>query len=242
MGISELVLVRHAESAGNVAREQAEHERAEIIEIEWRDADVPLSPHGRAQADALGAWLADARVDRVYSSPYLRARDTLDRAFAAAGHSASIGIDERLRDRELGVLDRLTSWGVAARFPAEAARKRDLGKLFYRPPGGESWADIALRIRSFLRDLDDDAASGTVLIGTHDAVIFLFRYVVEGLDERQLLDLAAQCTVPNASVSRFVRDAAGAAWRVAEFGSVEHLHEQGVQPTQHGATVDERRH
>ena len=130
-----------------------------------------------------------------------------------------------MRDRELGVLDRLTSWGVAARLPAEAARKRDLGKLFYRPPGGESWADIALRVRSFLRDLDDDGAQGTALVGTHDAVIFLFRYVIEGLDEPRLLDLVAHRGIPNASVSRFVRSGPGDSWQPAEFGSVDHLRE-----------------
>jgi glucosyl-3-phosphoglycerate phosphatase len=240
VGFSELVLVRHAESVGNVAREQAERDRADVIEIEWRDADVPLSAHGRAQADAVGAWLADLRVDRVVSSPYLRARDTLQRAFAAGGRPSELTVDERLRDRELGVLDRLTSWGLAARYPDEAARKRDLGKLFYRPPGGESWADIALRVRSFLRDLDDGDAGSTVLVGSHDAVIFVFRYVIEGLDETELLDLATHTAVPNASVSRFVRDPDGP-WQVAEFGSVDHLHDQGIEPTLHGTAVDEHR-
>jgi broad specificity phosphatase PhoE len=240
VGCSELVLVRHGESVGNVAREQAELGRAEVIEIEWRDADVPLSEHGKAQADALGRWLAEHRVDRVISSPYLRARDTLTRALAAAGRPDEIVLDERLRDRELGVLDRLTSWGLAARFPDEAARKRDLGKLFYRPPGGESWADIALRVRSFLHDLDDADMSGTVLVGTHDAVIFVFRYVIEGMDEKGLLELATHAVVPNASVSRFVRDPDGP-WQVAEFGAVDHLHDQGIEPTHHGTAVDDHR-
>jgi len=37
----------------------------------------------------------------------------------------------------------------------EAARRARLGKLYYRPPGGESWADVALRLRSFLSELRD---------------------------------------------------------------------------------------
>ena len=61
-------------------------------------------------------------------------------------------VDERLRDRELGILDALTAHGVDVRLPAEAARRRWLGKFYYRPPGGEAWTDVALRLRSFLRD------------------------------------------------------------------------------------------
>jgi broad specificity phosphatase PhoE len=40
-----------------------------------------------------------------------------------------IRVDERLRDRELGVLDLLTMQGVKARFPQEAERRRWLGKF-----------------------------------------------------------------------------------------------------------------
>ncbi len=62
--------------------------------------------------------------------------------------------DERLRDRELGILDRLTRLGVKTRYPDEAERRLWLGKLYYRPPGGESWADVALRLRSILDELN----------------------------------------------------------------------------------------
>ena len=81
-------------------------------------------------------------------SPYLRAVET---ARLALGAEAAVTIDERLRDRELGILDALTARGVDARLPQEAARRRWLGKFYYRPPGGEAWTDVALRLRSFLR-------------------------------------------------------------------------------------------
>ena len=70
MAVTELLLIRHGESAGNVAREDAEASGAEVIDIEWRDADTPLSEHGRDQARALGGWCGCAG-----RSPARRLRD-----------------------------------------------------------------------------------------------------------------------------------------------------------------------
>jgi broad specificity phosphatase PhoE len=182
----ELILVRHGESVGNVAREAAESSGAEVIVMSMRDPDVPLSPLGEEQATALGRWLAPGAggspPNAVWCSPYLRARRTAERALGEYSGGPGPRLDERLRDRELGVLDLLTSHGVRARFPGEAERRRWLGKFYYRPPGGESWADVVLRIRSFLSDLDRCGAEGRHLIVSHDAVILLFRYVCEQLD------------------------------------------------------------
>src|SRR3954466_13420918 len=75
-----LWLVRHGESAGNLARETAEGSGASVISIEGRDVDVPLSALGELQARALGDWFAEqpaaAQPTVVLSSPYLRAQHT----------------------------------------------------------------------------------------------------------------------------------------------------------------------
>ena len=115
MAVSELVLVRHGESMGNAAAAAAHAASADVIEVEHRDADVPLSGVGVEQAKALGLGfrnlLADQRPTVVWSSPYVRAQQTARIALDAAGSSLPIAIDERLRDRELGILDLLTSGG-----------------------------------------------------------------------------------------------------------------------------------
>src|SRR4051794_4640080 len=48
-----LWLVRHGESAGNVARQQAYLSQQPLIDLAMRDPDVPLSETGEAQAAAL---------------------------------------------------------------------------------------------------------------------------------------------------------------------------------------------
>src|SRR5688572_4879383 len=54
-----LLLVRHAESLGNLAREAAEQSGAGFIDIAERDMDVDLSERGERQARAMGRWLAE---------------------------------------------------------------------------------------------------------------------------------------------------------------------------------------
>jgi broad specificity phosphatase PhoE len=218
----ELTLVRHGESTANVAREQAEADNAEVIAVQARDADVPLSALGEAQARAVGRRLAErtesAPVQNWFASPYVRARRTGELAQAEGRGPTPLIVDERLRDKELGVLDTLTLHGVRTRFPQEWERRAWLGKFYYRAPGGESWADMTLRIRSFLRDVPDDS---DVVVFTHDAMVMLFRYVCEHLDEAALLDLVSTTTIGNASISRF-RGERGR-WEIVEFNAQDHL-------------------
>src|SRR5437868_409345 len=75
-----LWIVRHGQSAGNVARDAAMSAGLDRIALDVRDVDVPLSQLGETQAAALGAWFAampeDERPEAVLTSPYLRARQT----------------------------------------------------------------------------------------------------------------------------------------------------------------------
>ncbi|CAH0327620.1 hypothetical protein SRABI128_06287 [Microbacterium sp. Bi128] len=132
----------------------------------------------------------------------------------------------------------LTSAGVEARLPEEAGRRRWLGKFYYRPPGGESWADVVLRLRSLLADLDTRHPGGGVLLVCHDAVILLIRYILEGLSEEQLLDIAAASPILNASVSRFVRPGGRGEWQLEAFNMADHLTSEEVPVTQHSGDAD----
>jgi broad specificity phosphatase PhoE len=240
-GVLQLLLVRHGESVGNVAREVAESRGAEVIELDRRDPDVPLSELGCEQAAAVGGWLAELPPGKlptaVYCSPYVRARQTAQIALDSAD-AQGYSVDERLRDRELGILDMLTGHGVRTLFPQEAQRRSWLGKLYYRPPGGESWTDVIMRLRSFLTELDNAQLGGRVLIFTHDAVIMLIRYVCEGMDEAALLDLARTTSVANASITSLTRTASDPYWQVEAFSSVAHLQAAGTPATEHPGERD----
>jgi broad specificity phosphatase PhoE len=238
MAVAELVLVRHGESMGNVAAAVAHEADAEVIEVGQRDADVPLSEVGVRQATALGAGLrdllADGRQTLVWSSPYVRARQTAGVALTTAGHPLPILVDERLRDRELGVLDLLTTKGVLNRYPLEAERRRWLGKFYHRPPGGESWADVVLRVRSFLLDLEMVADDSRVLVVFHDALVLTIRYVCERLSEDDILGIGASTPVLNVSITQLVRKPADRSWELRRFNDVSHLEGSDAPVTRHG--------
>ena len=145
---STLFIVRHGESAGNVARDEANAAREPVIRTESRDVDVPLSPLGERQASALGHWFGSLPIDQrptvVITSPYVRARQTTDVIkalgnFRYASDVTSLVVDERFREKEFGILDGLTRYGILERFPDQAAFRASLGKFYHRPPGGESW-------------------------------------------------------------------------------------------------------
>lgn len=236
MTATELWLVRHGESIANVEATRAEREGLEVIPVDLRDADVPLSDVGREQATALADWMARSGggIDAFYASPYLRARETLGIALGGGTDRVTI-VDERLRDRELGILDLLTRLGVARRHPDEAQRRRHLGKYYHRPPGGESWADVALRLRSFLGDLaETDRAR--VMIVAHDAVVMLILSLLLPLDEPALLAFAESRTVLNASVTHLVRTGEG--WSLEQFSDVSHLAAEGAPVTVHPGSPD----
>ncbi|MFE9955398.1 histidine phosphatase family protein [Micromonospora sp. NPDC005299] len=230
--LAALWIVRHGESTANVAATAAEASGAELIDLTHRDADVPLSSTGEEQARATGRWLAGLpearRPDVAVVSPYLRAVRTAELALAGTGVPASR--DERLRDRELGILDGLTGHGVRRRYPDEAARRDRLGKFYYRPPGGESWTDVALRLRTLLGDLRRDHAGGRVLLFGHDALVFLLRYLVEGLTEAELMALTRGHVIANCSVTGWSADATGQLTPDV-FNDVTHLHRQGARST-----------
>jgi broad specificity phosphatase PhoE len=207
---SRLWLVRHGESAGNVARAAADVAGVGMIDLTVRDVDVPLSPLGERQAEALGRWFAamdeGERPEVVLSSPYVRARQTgeaICRAGGVTGDARPLLVDERLREREFGIFDRLTAVGIREKYPELAEHRALLGKFYHRPPGGESWADVILRLRSALDTVSLHHADRRVLILCHQVVVLCLRYILEGMDEAQVLDISRTSNVLNCGICEY---------------------------------------
>lgn len=207
---SRLWLLRHGQSAGNVAREAAVAAGEHLIGLEVRDVDVPLSELGVRQAEAVGRWFAalpeDQRPEVVIASPYLRARQTAEAICRAGGVTAKAKgpvIDERLREREFGILDRMTAEGIRALHPEQSRHRQLLGKFYHRPPGGESWVDVVLRLRSALDTVSLHHADRRVLIVCHQVVVLCFRYILEELDESKVLAIDKQGAVLNCGLCEY---------------------------------------
>ncbi len=208
----EIWLVRHGQSAGNVARDAAEAAAGHLIDIAERDVDVPLSPLGVAQSHALGGWLRslpeDSRPNVVLHSPYVRAADTARILIEEMGmpRMASIRSDERLREKEFGILDRLTTAGISHKYPELYDQRQHVGKFYFRPPGGESWCDVILRLRSVIDTITREYPRERVLIVGHQVIVNCFRYLLERLDEATILAFDRAGDVPNCSVTSYAFD------------------------------------
>lgn len=236
-----LYIARHGESAGNVAREAALEAGEPMIDIDIRDVDVPLSELGKRQAIALGRWFgalpAERRPNVVLTSPYLRARHTAGLIIKEAGmreDSYSFIVDERLREKEFGVLDRLTPVGIRESFPDQAEFRRLLGKFYHRPPGGESWCDVILRLRSATEMLSREYCAQRVLIVCHTVVVLCMRYIIEHLTEAELLGIDKKSEVANCSLTLYEHDenlGPRGNLRLELFNFVAPLEEAGAQVT-----------
>ena len=228
-----LWLLRHAESEGNLADTRAQDQGADRLELQARDADMPLSPAGEVQAAAVGrSWRglpAWEQPSVVLCSPYERAWRTACRAVDAAGLGIDLVRDERLRERDLGVLDGWTKRGIEAHFPEEAERRGWVGKFYYRPPGGESWADVAGRVRAVVDAAERRYVGERVLLVTHQAVMMVARYVLESLTEQEVLAIDSRERIANTGVIRY-RYADGTP-RLEGFNDTSHLDEHDAPVT-----------
>jgi broad specificity phosphatase PhoE len=206
---SVLWIVRHGESAGNVAREAADAVGAFRIDLDHRDVDVPLSPRGEAQAEALGRWFAsgreDGRPEVLLASPYARAIATARHFRGNGGCHPEVAIccDERLREKEFGVLDGLTTAGIRAEMPDQAEFRRLLGKFYHRPPGGESWCDVILRLRSVMDTISLHHGGQRVMIVAHQVVVLCLRYILETMNEAEILAIDRAADVANCSITEY---------------------------------------
>ncbi|MBP0492051.1 histidine phosphatase family protein [Pararoseomonas indoligenes] len=236
-----LWIIRHGESAGNVARDAAHRSNAARIALEGRDVDVPLSPLGQEQSLSLGRWFASMpeseRPEVVLCSPYRRARQTAALIHEAGGLPVApddFVIDERLREKEFGVLDGLTTHGIRQEMPEQAEFRRILGKFYHRPPGGESWCDVILRLRSALDTISLHHAGRRVAIVGHQVVVLCLRYLLENMTEEGILAIDREGDVPNCGITEYRFDpSAGSngALTLARYNFVVPLEREGTPVT-----------
>jgi broad specificity phosphatase PhoE len=203
-----LYILRHGQSAGNVARDLAESEGHEMITLKHRDADVPLSELGIRQAEAAADWLAsrpdEERPNLILSSPFVRAHQTAAIIASALGiEERSIEVDERLREKEFGILDRYTRKGIEAKHQALAEQRSLVGKFYFRPPGGESWCDVILRLRSIVDGIRLRGPGHRVLVVGHQVIVNCFRYLLEGMREADILAIDREGDFPNGGYAEY---------------------------------------
>jgi probable phosphoglycerate mutase len=202
------VIVRHGESERNIAKDRAKSRAStHSFGLGLRDMDTPLTKRGLEQARETGEVVAKQyRFDTAFSSPYRRAFQTSECILSCLEPKPHIVFEERIREIEFGMLDGLTAEGIKERYPEEYARREREKKYWYRPPGGESRPDVALRVHSFLGTLTRDYRAKSVLIVCHSVVVLIFRRLLERWTEDEYLRVDREEDVLNCSVTAYRYD------------------------------------
>jgi probable phosphoglycerate mutase len=127
-------------------------------------SDIELTETGVRQAKLAGERLA-ARggVDVIVASPLRRTRQTAEEVAAAT--SARVEYDDDLRETDFGDWEGLTFTEAQRRWPAEVAAW--LADPAAAPPGGESFAAVAIRVQAAWERLMAAHARETVLVVSH---------------------------------------------------------------------------
>jgi probable phosphoglycerate mutase len=126
-----LYLVRHGDS------------RQDDVKRYIGQTDPPLNARGRAQARSMRQQLADIPFRRIYCSDLRRCRETA--RIIGGPQGKSLRPRKALREIALGAWDGLPMAEIRQRYPSEY-EKRGREILDYRPPGGESFADLEKRV------------------------------------------------------------------------------------------------
>lgn len=209
---AEVVFIRHGESELNVrqAIAQANHEIEDVHSgRNIRDADVELTDRGREQAKKTGQALNEKfkPFNLAYVSPHRRTLDTFNIISSELEVEVDMRLEDRIREKEFGVVGTYTMLGMKKHVPFEAKRLEMDGPYYFRPAGGESYPDIGLRLHSFLHSLYAHQAGKRILVVTHADVILMIRKMLERLTEGELLNLDATNDVRNCGVTSFVYSA-----------------------------------
>jgi probable phosphoglycerate mutase len=200
--MTELILIRHGETAWN-----AEHRIQGHL-------DSPLNDEGLAQALMIGERLGREPFDHFYSSDLGRALQTAQPIADRSGRRPAL--DPRLRERNLGVFQGLTSPECELRYPEDYARfhRRDPDHVMAQ---GESIRQVYARVSAVLETLAQRHAGQRVLVVTHGGILDAAYRFVNGVPLDRLRDFP----IYNASLNRLEHD--GAAWRVTDWGDISHL-------------------
>jgi broad specificity phosphatase PhoE len=185
--MTEIILVRHGETAWN-ANETFRGRK-----------DIPLNDTGIKQAQLAGVYLADEKIDVVYSSPLQRAVKTAEAI--AAHHNLAVEIVENLTDMNYGEWEGL-----------EAAEVKDRYEEIYRDwldtpeqvkvPGGETLDDVKNRALPFLQDAVMRVGEGKIVLVSHRVVHKVLICALLTLGNAGFLNIK----LDNAGITRFTFD------------------------------------
>ena len=196
-----LILIRHGETLWNTQlRMQG-------------SLDSDLTPEGESQIKALGEWMKEVPFNYLYCSDTARAHKTAEAISKFTGHN--LNLDKRLREKNLGVFEGLTSEEARERYPETFQQFKTAGAS-YVIDQGESTQQLLERSLDAIEEIRDRHPQKVAVVVTHGGVVRVLMKHVLGIP----LDAPTQFLISNTGIFRLVwREK----WIVSEMGALPHL-------------------
>jgi len=196
-----IILIRHGETEWNSQKRMQGHSNSDLSSV------------GQAQIQALGQWMKDVPFDLIYSSDSLRAKQTAEAITQFSGHE--LQFDQRLREKNLGVFEGLTSEEARERHP-EVFRLFKTAGSKYVIDEGESTQQLQDRALEIVNEIRIKHPEERVLLVTHGGFIRVVMKHSLGLS----LETPTRFLIRNTGVFRLVWEDK---WLVSQMGGVSHL-------------------
>ena len=198
---TEIILIRHGETEWNSQKRMQGHSNSDLSSV------------GQAQIQALGQWMKNVPFDLIYSSDSLRAQQTAEAITQFSGHE--LQFDQRLREKNLGVFEGLTSEEARERHP-EVFRLFKTAGSKYVIDEGESTQQLQDRALEIVNEFRIKHPEERVLLVTHGGFIRVVMKHSLGLS----LETPTRFLIRNTGVFRLVWEDK---WLVSQMGGVSHL-------------------
>jgi len=198
---TEIILIRHGETDWNSQQRMQGHSNSDLSEV------------GRGQIQALGELMKNVSFDHIYSSDSLRARQTAEAVTQYSGHT--LQFDQRIREKNLGVFEGLTSTEAKERHP-EIYRLFKTAGANYVIDEGESTQQLLERALEFIEEIRLRHPQERVVMVTHGGVVRVLMKHALGLS----IDAPTRFIIKNTGIFGLIWNEN---WLVTQMGGVSHL-------------------
>lgn len=205
MDVTRLIVVRHGETAWNVA-----------TRIQGQ-LDIPLNATGEWQAGRLGQALTEEPIAAIYASDLARAWQTAQAI--AQPHGIEVVAEPALRERGFGAFEGMSFAQIDSDLPAQARlwRTRDTE---FAPEGGESLLVFRARVLQAVASIAARHPGELVALVAHGGVMdVLYR-----LATHQELQAPRTWHLGNAAINRLLWTPEG--FSLVGWGDIHHLQDQ----------------
>lgn len=156
-GVNKLFLVRHGEAENNVK---------DILNSDLSQNHYSLTKNGKEKVEKLAKELRGQKIDLIFSSPFLRAKETAE--IIAKKLKLSVIIDERLHEIKLGEFEGKTEKDLWRKFPTRESRAEKAGF------GVETGESVRKRLGDFLREINEKYKNKNIVVVSHGDPVQIF--------------------------------------------------------------------